>query len=226
MNVLIAEDEQDTRELLCSYFESQGHQVNCVNNGKAAIEAVNRKPPDFMLLDIRMPQLDGWEVMKKIRQTHQFPVLILSALAQAHDAVRGLSLGADDYLRKPFDLSELDARIRAILRRSEHSRKPTANLEFAGLRLNHSNKQVFYNDQELHLTPKEFALLQLLASEPEHTFSIDRIVNAVWGKSSVATGSDVKQYILMLRKKLDTFCGSHISIKNRKGFGYHLSAEA
>ncbi len=225
MHFLIAEDERDTRELLCSYFHAQSHRISCAENGRQALEMIENDPPEFMLLDIRMPGLDGWQVLQKIREKYQFPVLILSALAESNDAVRGLSLGADDYLRKPFEVSELDARIRAILRRSQAKQDNLTELEYLGIRINYHQKKVFYKNVELNLTPKEFKLLCILMTEPEHTYSIDEIVDYVWGSDSVATGSDVKQYVLMLRKKLTSFCQERIKIKNRKGYGYYLCEE-
>lgn len=225
MYVLIAEDEQDTRELLRSYFESQGHRVRCAKNGEEALELINDAPPDFMLLDVRMPGIDGWQVLQEVRSRFHFPVLILSALAETHDAVRGLSLGADDYLRKPFEISELDARIRAVLRRGSLTQEEeSGDLEFSGIRLLVHQKKVMINDKELHLTPKEFKLLRVLMSEPERVYSVDEIVNYVWGDRSVATAADVKQYVMMLRRKLSMADGQCAAkVKNRKGHGYFLA---
>jgi two-component system response regulator ResD len=225
MYVLIAEDEQDTRELLRSYFESLGHQVRCAKDGEEALELINDVPPDFLLLDVRMPGIDGWQVLQEVRERYHFPVLILSALAETNDAVRGLSLGADDYLRKPFEISELDARIRAVLRRGTLAQEAeNGDLEFAGIHLLVNQKTVLINDDELHLTPKEFKLLQMLMTEPERVYSIDEIVSEVWGDRSVATAADVKQYVMMLRKKLSAANGEcEAKVKNRKGHGYFLT---
>lgn len=221
MRILIAEDEDDIRRLLGSYFGSRGHAVIPASNGEEALEQFASSAPDLILLDVRMPRLDGWEVLRQIRESaSSVPVLMLTALDSTADAVKGLGLGADDYLRKPINLGELEARVQAVLRRL--APRPTEIWEVGGCRIDKRSKKVYLNGEALDLSPKEYALFLVLAREPERVFSNEELVAELWPGSTRADSTDVKQFIYLLRSKLKDAQSSACQIKTVKGFGYKL----
>jgi DNA-binding response OmpR family regulator len=222
MKILLAEDEPGTRQLLNMYLESKGHTVTTVSDGGAALDAVRRSPPDLLLLDVRMPVLDGWSVLETVRSIDtRLPVLMITALDSANDVVKGLRLGADDYLRKPFDLAELEARIETVLRRARTYLEQRSQ-QTGALRIDNRSKSVRLGNEEVTLSPKEYQLLQLLASDPGRVFAGDEIVQHIWGKHSRASRDDVKQYIHLLRKKLDSHASTGVVLRTIPGFGYKL----
>jgi len=222
MKILVAEDEPGTRQLLSMFLEGKGHEVTAIGDGAAALEAVRRSPPDLLLLDIRMPVLDGWSVLEAVRSfAPELPILMITALDASEDAVKGLQLGADDYLRKPFDLSELEARIESVLRRSRGFAEEGI-LHTGALRIDNRSKSVRLGDEELSLSPKEYLMLQLLASDPGRVFTGQEIINHVWGNGSRASKGDVKQYVHLLRKKLDRHDDQGVALRTISGFGYKL----
>ena len=222
MNVLIAEDEQDTRELLVAFFRGKGYGVAAATDGQAAVELLEDNAPDLVLLDIRMPRLNGWGVLEQLRQSPGVPVIVISALDSAEDAVKGLRLGADDYIRKPFDLSELDARVQAVMRRRN---LPTANgTPRAGpVEIDDEAKTVRLDGRSVSLSPREYSLLKLLAGNPGKVFSHQEIIERVWPPDNRADTSDVKQYIHLLRLKIENKPGRPSLVKTVKGFGYKFS---
>lgn len=224
LKVLIAEDETDTLQLLSTYFRGRGYEVVTALDGMSAIESFRTELPDLLLLDIRMPRLNGWQVLEQVRAEMDTPVIILSALDQPNDAVKGLGLGADDYLRKPFDLSELDARVRAVLRRAGSGKeKEQVNVNAGPLEIDDRAKSVRLSGQEIKLSPREYRLLCLLAGAPGRVFSHQEIIEEVWPSDSRADTSDVKQYIHLLRAKIEQDPPKPSLILTAKGFGYKYS---
>lgn len=223
MHVLIAEDEPDLRRLLSTYFSSKGHSVQEAENGAAALDSFKDTIPDLILLDIRMPKMDGWEVLDEIRKTHSVPVLVLTALDSPENAVKALQGGADDYLRKPFDLSELDARIDAVMRRGR-SMDDAGEPQQDALHIDQRDKSVHIDGHILRLSPKPFRLLSLLASDPGRVFSSAEILNHIWPGNNRADTNDVKQCIHLLRKQLREATTDDL-VHTVAGFGYRLSYE-
>jgi DNA-binding response OmpR family regulator len=221
MNVLLVEDEADTRYLVKEYLTAQQHTVMEADNGLDAMRLFYESKPDLILLDARLPTLNGWQVLAQIRKNSTIPVLMISALDSGEDAVRGLKLGADDYLRKPFDLSELEARIQTIIRRAEKSQNNQL-VEAGGISLDDRRKEVRVNGCPVSLSPLEYNLLKLLISEPNRVFSPDEIVDSVWPNKSNADVTDVKQYIHLLRNKIEQSPSEHRLIQTVKGFGYRF----
>jgi DNA-binding response OmpR family regulator len=221
LQVMIAEDDADIREVLQIYFETKGHVVITAENGVQALKLFQQNCPDMLLLDILLPRLDGWSVLEAIRSKSSLPVIMLSALDGTDDVIKGLALGADDYLSKPFELRELDARIEALMRRIEKPQLAN-NVQSGPIRIDERTKRVFVNAEEVALSPKEFALLKLLMSEYGRVFSNQEIIAAIWKDSSRAATADVKQYIHLLRHKLEQGLGGQQIIRNAKGFGYRL----
>ena len=222
MRVLLIEDDVPVRELLGAYFKAKGHAVSTAADGVEGLKAFNAGLPELVLLDVGLPELDGWAVLEAIRASSAVPVVLLTALDDTEDVVRGLAMGADDYLTKPFDVRELDARVQAILRRLE-TPAMCAKLDVGDIHIDDRSKTVTVGESSLSLSPKEYTLLKLLASEPGRVFSSDEIIAHLWPDSDRAAANDVKQYIHLLRSKLYRSADIRDSIENIKGFGYRLN---
>ncbi len=223
MNVLIVEDDPQILELLKTYFETKGYQVSTATDGVDALERFRGLTPDLILLDIGLPRLDGWGVLEALRATNRtVPVVVLTAHDDSEDVVKGLSLGADDYLRKPFQVRELEARIQAILRRMEKP-KQSDLLRAGAIVLDDRAKKVTVAGDAVALSPKEYELLKLLASDPGRVFSNDEIIARLWPGSTRADASDVKQYVHLLRGKLEQKTETATCVETIKGFGYKLA---
>jgi DNA-binding response OmpR family regulator len=222
VRVLLIEDDAHVRDLLHAYFEAKGHSVNTAADGVEGLKAFNAGLPELVLLDVGLPRLDGWAVLEAIRASSAIPVVLLTALDETDDVVKGLAKGADDYLTKPFDIRELDARVQAILRRLD-APEVRASLEVGDIHIDDRSKTVTVRDLSLSLSPKEYKLLRLLASEPGRVFSSDEIIAHLWPDSDRAAANDVKQYIHLLRNKLYRSADVGNPIENIKGFGYRLN---
>jgi DNA-binding response OmpR family regulator len=222
MRVLLIEDDRPIQELLQAYFEAKGHAISTAADGVEGLKAFNEGLPELVLLDVGLPRLDGWSVLEAIRASSAVPVILLTALDDTDDVVRGLAMGADDYLTKPFDVRELDARVQAILRRLETPEKLT-HLDVGDIHIDDRSKTVTVGESFLSLSPKEYKLLRLLASEPGRVFSSDEIIAHLWPDSDRAAATDVKQYIHLLRNKLYRSADIGDPIENIKGFGYRLN---
>ena len=221
MKVLVVEDDSDISNVLRFYFEAKGHEVVTARDGLEALQQVDRQHLDLMLLDVMLPKLDGWAVLEAVRAKHSLPIILLTALGNTEDIVRGLSLGADDYLRKPFEIRELEARILSVMRRTEQTPAGTM-ITCANIRIDDRTKTVTIDGEPVALSPKEYELLRLLASEPGRVFTNEEIINSLWDGGR-ATSSDVKQYIYHLRIKIERDPQDPQLILNVKGFGYKLA---
>ena len=208
--------------MLRAYFEAKGHAVSTAADGVEGLKAFNAGLPELVLLDVGLPRLHGWAVLEAIRASSSVPVVLLTALDDTEDVVRGLAMGADDYLTKPFDVRELDARVQAILRRLEQPDKLTS-FDVGDIHIDDRSKTVTVGDAFLSLSPKEYKLLRLLASEPGRVFSSEEIIAHLWPDSDRAAANDVKQYIHLLRNKLYRSADIGEPIENIKGFGYRLN---
>ena len=220
MKVLVVEDDADISSVLTFYFEAKGHEVVIARDGLQALELFTCQDLDLMLLDVMLPKLDGWAVLEAVRASCSLPVILLTALGSTDDIVKGLSLGADDYLRKPFEIRELEARIHSVTRRLEQV-QDSAVIECAKIRIDDRAKVVTVDAEQVTLTPKEYELLKLLAGEPGRVFTNEEIIDCLWDGGR-ATSTDVKQYIYHLRNKIERDPQSPQLIQNVKGFGYKL----
>jgi DNA-binding response OmpR family regulator len=223
MKILVVDDDPDIVRLLKYFLEAKGRQVQTASTGAEALELFKREPPDLVILDVMLPGMDGWTVLQKIRESSQVPVLMLTGKDAPTDKAKGLLSGADDYIAKPFDLAELEARIVAVMRRYKPSVRPTL-IRVGDLEIDDSVKHVKVKGRTVSLSPKEYELLKLLASEPGRVFSHQEIIAAVWQNKPFITSSDVTKYIYLLREKLEDDPENPRYILTVRGFGYKLAA--
>ncbi len=204
--ILLVEDERDIRHALQYNLKREGYEVLCAPDGKAALALFQKAKPDFIVLDIMLPHIDGLEVLRQIRRENSTPVLILTAKTKEMDRILGLRLGADDYMVKPFSVGELLARINGILRRSSTVSDGAVNgaLSIGSMRIDWERYDVMISGHPAQLTPKEFALLKLLIDAKGKVLSREHILESVWGhdKQSQLDTRTVDQHIARLRRKL------------------------
>lgn len=220
--ILIVEDEKELANILGAYLNVEGYEVLIENDGIAGWKQFTQTKPDLVLLDIMLPNLDGIQVCKQIRETSDVPVIMVSAKSGEMDKVIALGIGADDYVTKPFSPLELVARVKALLRRYEKINKEVTNcLQFGALQLNKASYTSFVNQDVLTLTTKEFDLLYFLASHENQVFTKEQIYEAVWGSSEFVEDNSVTVYINRLREKLNKFDITYI--KTVWGVGYKMT---
>ena len=220
--ILVVDDDADIRGLVRELLERSGALVREAGDGKEALRMLYDARPELIILDISMPEMDGWQTLERIREMTDVPVVMLTAREGELEAVRGLKAGADDYVRKPFGRQELLARIQALLRRSSAARPPERETFDDGLiRIDVANAQVVVKDTEVQLTPLEFRLLLAFARNRDQVLTRDQILDLVWGDSSGVAGEQVKLYVGYLRRKLEAVLGEdEMPIETVRGFGY------
>jgi DNA-binding response OmpR family regulator len=214
VRVLVVEDDDSIAEPLADGLRREGFAVERVATGADALRA---EPADVVLLDLRLPDLDGYEVCRRMRARSDVPIIVVTARSEEVDRVVGLELGADDYLVKPFGFRELVARIRAVTRRAART-VPVAPLVVGALRVDRRSRQVWVTDTEVALTPKEFDLLALLASEPGAVLTRERILDEVWDPHWFGPTKTLDVHVASLRRKL----GDPGWIETVRGVGYRL----
>ena len=201
--ILLVDDDPNIRQLVNLYLEKEGFEVSMADRGDAALEQFRASAPDLMLLDVMLPGMDGWQVLREARKTSNAPIIMLTAKDETFDKVLGLELGADDYIAKPFDMKELVARIKAVLRRFQpQENADNKALEFPGLSVNISQYAVTYMGRELEMPPKELELLHFLASHPNQVFTREQLLEQVWGFDFYGDSRTVDVHIKRLREKL------------------------
>jgi DNA-binding response OmpR family regulator len=220
MRVLIVEDEKSMATVLKKGLEEENHRVSVAFDGLEALDLARIYEFDAIVLDLMLPGVDGFEVARRLRKSrNQTPILIVTARDAVPDVVKGLDLGADDYLTKPFSFEELLARLRAVARRGS-SPRPTL-LRVADLTLNPAGRQVFRKGQEIHLTPTEFRLLELLMRHAGRVMSRTAIVEAVWGLEADIEENTLDAFVRLLRSKVDKGVKPKL-IHTLRGSGYCL----
>ena len=222
MKILVAEDEIVTRKLLIKLLRGKGHEVKAAINGVETLEFFASFQPELVLLDVHMPELDGWQVLDKIRSQSTVPVLMLTGLDSTEDVVKGLEQGADDYLKKPVELSELEARINSVFRRVNNKIEPS-KVVAGPISIDVAAHEAHCLDKPLGLTKKEFALLLLLARNLGKATRHGEILDTVWGPDTKADSTDIKQYIHFLRKKIEAVAPGSIVLESVRGVGYRLN---
>jgi two-component system OmpR family response regulator len=219
--ILVVDDERNIVELVATALRYEGFEVRTAANGKEALAAVRDFAPDLVVLDVMLPDADGFELQARMRgDGEHVPVLFLTARDAVEDRVRGLTLGADDYMTKPFSLEELVARVRSVLRRTAGTDTASHRLAFADLELDEETREVRRGGRQIDLSPTEFALLRYLLLNPRRVLSKAQILDHVWQYDFGGDGRIVETYISYLRKKVDRE-GPPL-IHTFRGVGYSL----
>lgn len=224
--VLIVDDEEDIRELVGIYLKNEGYNICKAVNGQEALQCLSDMQIDLAILDVMMADMDGIALCMEIRKKSNIPIIMLSAKDQDMDKVIGLSDGADDYLAKPFNPVELVARVKAQLRRFNdfNERKPSSILEYMELSMNLETHRVFLNLKEVQLTPKEFAILELLWKNKGNVFSTEHIYDSLWSEEEAYDINNVVMvHIRNLRSKIEPDIKNPQYIKTVWGVGYKFS---
>ncbi len=222
-NILIVDDEPNIIELASLYLRQGGFSVEGVSTGTEALARQQSWNPDLVILDLMVPDIDGFEVCRQIRARSRVPILMLTARKENVDKIVGLELGADDYLTKPFDPRELVARVKAILRRSQVPADPGGVIRLAGLTVDPARHEVSVRGQSVALRAKEFALLMALAQNPGIVLSREKLLEMVWGYDYYGETRTVDVHVNHLRDKIG---GSGVDIETLRGTGYKIVVTA
>lgn len=222
ITILVADDEEQMRTLLRTYLEREKYVVDEAENGYEVLEKHRVHSYDLILLDIMMPELDGFSTCIQLRKTSNVPIIFLTALGEELDRVHGLRIGGDDYLVKPFSLSELMARIEAVLRRTMQKQESNQEvLSFGQLHIYPKGRSVYVNDHEVVLTPKEFDLLYFLAKHNQQAFTREQILDHIWGFDFAGQCRTVDTHVKTIRIKLGA---EGKRLKTVWGVGYKFEA--
>ncbi len=226
--ILVVDDDKNICELLRLYLEKEGYTVTLAFDGNEGLEKFRRELPDLILLDVMMPNMDGWQVCREIRKTSQCPIIMLTAKSETIDKVLGLELGADDYVVKPFDSKEVVARIKAILRRTAQVLETeTVNkkiVSFNKLSINLESYELKVDGMVIDTPPKELELLFHLASNPNRVYTRDQLLDEVWGFEYYGDSRTVDVHVKRLREKLEGICEDW-SLKTVWGVGYKFEVK-
>lgn len=226
--IVIVDDEKEIADVVELYLKNEDYEVYKFYNGKDTLAFLEKEEPDLAILDVMLPDIDGFTILQKIRETYKFPVIMLTAKSEYLDKITGLTLGADDYIAKPFNPLELVARVKAQLRRftqynSEERRQSDNVIDFAGLLLNKDTHQCIYNEKELTLTPIEFNILWILCENRGQVISSERLFEQVWGERYFKNSNNtVMVHIRHLREKMSDTTGRSDFIKTVWGVGYKI----
>ena len=221
--ILVVDDEGKIRETIAQFLKEQGYLVEMAANGREALEMLKSKKPDLILLDLMLPGIGGLEVCKQIRKESQVPIIMLTAKGEEIDKLIGLELGADDYITKPFSLREVEARMKAVLRRTNSSLTEIEKEEiliFKYLEIHPEIREVLVNGKLIELTPSEYAILLTLARSPGRPFSRLQLLNSTWGESYAGYERAIDTHVSNLRKKIETDPHEPIFIQTVYGIGY------
>lgn len=216
--ILIVDDEKDIVSFLRTYFQMEGYQVMSAHSGSEAITQIEHQP-DLILLDINMPELNGIDTCKLIRNKVNCPIIFLTARVQDLEIIEGLSVGADDYVTKPFNIDVLGARVISHLRRDNRENKPNSLQRFGHIAIDYESYQVFVYEKEINLTPIEFNIVSLLSKYKGQVFDKERIYELVWGYDAKGDSTSVTEYIKRIRNKFNKVSCS-LPIQTVWGVGY------
>lgn len=226
--ILLVEDEESIAELEKDYLELSNFSVVIENDGKKGLEQALNHDFDMIILDLMLPGMDGFEICKRVREQKDIPILMVSAKKDDIDKIRGLGLGADDYITKPFSPSELVARVKAHLARYERlvgsNQMHNEIVEIRGIKIDKTARRVYVNDEEKILTTKEFDLLTFLASNPNHVFSKEELFQKIWDMDSVGDIATVTVHIKKIREKIEYDSSKPQYIETIWGVGYRFKA--
>ena len=225
VKILIVDDDQNICELLRLYVQKENFETAIANTGKQALNLFNTFHPDLILLDIMLPELDGWQVCREIRKTSQCPIIMLTAKGEVFDKVLGLELGADDYVVKPFETKEVIARIKAVLRRIGKTQEENIKIvNFDKLSINLTNYELKVNGVQVDTPPKEMELIYHLANNPNRVYTRDQLLDEVWGFDYYGDSRTVDVHVKRLREKLEGV-SQQWSLKTVWGVGYKFEVK-
>ena len=218
--VLVVDDDSDIRGLVRELLERAGHDVLDAPDGNEGLRLFYARQPDLVILDVSMPGLEGWDVLERMRELSDVPVVMLTARAEELDKVRGLRAGADDYITKPFGRQELLARVDAALRRTPSGGEPQDTYADGFVSIDFPQRAVQAGGQPVALTPLEFRLLAAFVRNPNQVLSHEQLLELAWGSAGAAERDQVKLYVGYLRRKLGAPEGAESPIETMRGFGY------
>ena len=223
--IMVVDDDSNICELLRLYLEKEGFDAVIAPNGMKALEMFDNEKPDLILLDVMMPQLDGWQVCREIRKKSPCPIIMLTAKGEVFDKVLGLELGADDYVVKPFEAKEVIARVKAVLRRcGAQEQKKAKEVQYDNLYINMENYELRVRGKQIDTPPKEMELIYHLASNPNRVYTRDQLLDEVWGFEYYGDSRTVDVHIKRLREKLDGV-SDQWNLKTVWGVGYKFEVK-
>ena len=221
--ILIVDDEENITEFIARALRLHGFKTICAHDGDQALSTVEEELPDLIILDLMLPKMDGWEVCRRVKSspaTKKIPIIMLTARTSTEDVVQGLNLGADDYIKKPFPLDELLARVKVLLRRNIFDEERSL-IENRDLKVHIPEREAYLRGNMLDLSPTEFDLLEILAGRLGHTVNREELLKKIWGMSGGDTRT-VDVHISRLRKKLDDGRKPFLTAQTLRGRGYKL----
>lgn len=225
--ILVVDDEESLAGFICRALRNNGYKTVCAYDGDTALSLIYEEVPDLVILDLMLPRMDGWEICRRVKSDGDLShvaILMLTARSSAEDVVQGLDLGADDYMRKPFPLDELLARVRVLLRRAQNTADNRKVIEEGDFILDTSEKEARLRGALLDLSPTEYSILEALARRMGHTVSRDELLRKIWGMSGGDTRT-VDVHLSRLRKKLDDGGTPTLVAQTLRGRGYRLAWE-
>ena len=223
-SILVVDDDPNISRLEQLYLEKENFEVRVADRGDTALEEFRRMPPDLILLDVMLPGMDGYQVLKAVRKSGNIPVIMVTARGETFDKVLCLELGADDYITKPFDGKEMTARVKAVLRRVQGSEEEKqAEVAWPGLTVSLAEYDVHYDGKKLEVPPKELEVLYFLASHPNQVFTREQLLSQVWGYDFFGDSRTVDVHIKRLREKLPDSEQFGWSLGTVRGVGYKFS---
>lgn len=220
--ILVVDDEMEMRQLLHIYLQQENYYIEEAENGKEAYGKIVNNDYDLMILDVMMPIMNGWETIEQVRKVSSIPIILLTAKSTVEDKVSGLTAGADDYLVKPFDETELMARVKALLRRTQKITENDEILKYKGIIINPSSRVVMYMEHLLNLTQTEFDLLEVLFNHKGKVLSRAQLVELIWGIDFMGDDRTIDSHIKNLREKLNFYGIDKSLIKTVWGIGYKV----
>lgn len=221
--ILVIDDDPTLNSLIRQSFHAKGYEVITALNGMEGLKLAYRSHPDIILLDIMMPDLDGFETCRRLREISEVPVLMLTAMSSEDDLLRGFEAGADDYVKKPFSLKELEARITAVMKRSANGDGSEIAYDDGTLRVDLQRQHVYRDNQRVHVTPTEFRLLSCLIRHRGHVVSHEDLLREVWGDGYLDAVPSLSIYIRYLREKIEENPSEPHYIMTKWGVGYWFS---
>lgn len=224
--ILVVDDERNIVELVRLYMEKEGFETVCAYTGEEALSKFRTENPDLIVLDLMLPETDGWQVCREIRKTSGVPIIMLTAKSETFDKVLGLELGADDYMTKPFSPSELVARVKAHMARYDRlvgsNQKVNDIIEIRGLKIDKTARRVYLDGEEKIFTTKEFDLLTFLAENPNHVYTKEELFREIWDMDSIGDIATVTVHIKKIREKIEFDTAKPQYIETIWGVGYRF----